>query len=145
MDINRFKDRVMLTVVSVALLLVSAIVTQLISWSPWLLLIPILLLLAIKPICAFKRWLALRWNGFFVRSTREYRAIYEERSGNEIRSIPLHTENFEPGRDHVVIPTRSEWNNLAPEWAKNRRDEIFQRVIKNWHKGWVWLPTDWET
>jgi hypothetical protein len=140
---NQFKKIIIILGVAGLLILMVGAFEFLISWSPWLLLTPIILMLAAIPIYKMTRWIALRRKGFFISRTRKQQVIYEERHGKKVETIPLETVNFGPGENHIVIPTRQTWDNQAPSWAKNRRDEIFNRVVEEWPKDWVEFPEDW--
>jgi hypothetical protein len=120
------------------------LITFLAVMFPWVLFSLVLFLLAVIIFYRLKRWIALRFDGYHIAHSRtmNYRCIYEERFGREIKSIPLETINFEPGRDFVVVPTRENWNFQAPDWAKNRRDEILGRVIKK--RVPYEFPQDWQ-
>lgn len=96
------------------------------------------------PIYSFRRWLSLRKKGFFVAHTRSHRVVYEEKVGAEVMTIRVPcTPVDELGRYRVIIPSRGKWQAWAPEWAKLRRDEVFNRVIKGVPPGWTELPADW--
>ncbi len=30
----------------------------------------------------------------------------------------------------IIVPSENEWRQTMPEWAKNRRDEIMQRIVR---------------
>jgi hypothetical protein len=96
------------------------------------------------PIYAFRRWLALRTKGYFVALTRRHPVVYQERVGAELMAIQVRcTPVDELGRYRVLIPSWAEWQTSAPEWAKQRRDEIFSRIIRGVPQGWTELPADW--
>ncbi len=96
------------------------------------------------PIYGFRRWLALHTKGYFVAITKRHPVVYQERVGTELMAIQVRcTPVDELGRYRVIIPSREEWQSLAPEWAKHRRDEVFSRIIKGVPPGWTELPADW--
>jgi len=96
------------------------------------------------PIYSFRRWLALRARGYFVAHTKRHPVIYQERVGAELMAVQVPcTPVDELGRYRVLVPSRAEWQTSAPEWAKHRRDEIFNRIIKGVPPSWTELPADW--
>jgi len=96
------------------------------------------------PIYGLRRWLAHRGKGYFVAHTRRHPVVYQERAGRELLAIQVHcTPVDELGRYRVIIPSQAERQISAPEWAKHRRDEIFNRIIKGVPPGWTELPADW--
>ena len=96
------------------------------------------------PVYGLRRWLAHRGKGYFVAQTRRHPVVYQERAGRELLAIQVHsTPVDELGRYRVIIPSRAEWQTSAPEWAKHRRDEKFNRIIKGVPPGWTELPADW--
>lgn len=133
------KDKLYLVVIAIGLLLVVGAFTTL----PWLLLLPVAIIAIAYPIYLLRRTFALHKRGFFVTHSRKHPVIYEEKREDVVVAIPIHTQNFEPGRYDVIVPTRAEWQRSAPEWAKDRRDEIFKRIIEARPKGWAVLPDDW--
>ena len=133
------KDKLYLVVIAIGLLLVVGAFTT----FPWLLLLPVAVIAIAYPVYLLRRTFALRRRGYFVRHSRQHPVIYEERRDDGVVAVPIHTEGFEPGRNDVIVPTRAEWLRSAPEWAKDRRDEIFKRIIEARPKGWAVLPDDW--
>lgn len=136
---SRLKDKLYLVAIATGLLLVVGAFVA----FPWLLLLPVGIIPIAYLIYILRRSFTLRRRGYYVRHSRQHPVIYEETRGDSIVSVPIHTEGFEPGRNDVIVPTRAEWLHSAPEWAKNRRDEIFKRIIEARPKGWVVLPDDW--
>ena len=91
-----------------------------------------------------RRTVSLRERGYFLACTKQRPAIYEVQIGGELVALPIPTTpRDELGVFHVVVPSQAEWQRSAPDWAKNKRDEIFTRVIAGVPKGWVKFPDDW--
>jgi hypothetical protein len=134
------KQKLVVVAIALVLILVSLAFTT----FPWLLLLPVAIIAIAYPVYLLRRIFALRMRGYFVTNSRKQPVIYEERRDGRVVSVPIQTEGFEPGRDDVVVPTRAEWLRSAPEWAKDRRDEIFKRIIEARPKGWAVLPDDWK-
>jgi hypothetical protein len=126
-----------------AIALVVALITWVLTSFPWLLLLPVAILVIGYPVYLIRRTFALRWKGYFVAHSRQHRIIYEERRDDLVAYIPIHTAMVDHGCHEVIVPTREEWLRTAPDWAKDRRDEIFKRIIKAQPKGWAALPDDW--
>jgi hypothetical protein len=136
---RNLKDKLYVVIIAIGLLLVVGAFMS----FPWLLLLPVAIIAIAYPVYLLRRIFALRRRGYFVRHSRRHPVIYEEKSADGVVAVPIHTKGFEPGRNDVIVPTRAEWLRTAPEWAKERRDEIFKRIIEARPKGWAVLPDDW--
>jgi hypothetical protein len=106
----------------------------------------VVLWFAVKGVTAFiKRKHALNRADFFSREPFGAFGFvkYEENSDGKIESLKIPVESIETGWSVVVIPTRDQWNERMPEWAKGSRDEICKRVIAVMPKERVRLANDW--
>lgn len=112
---------------------------------PWILAIPVILILISLPIPKIRRSQALKKRGYFLIWGGEGRSSYEELTTAGARIVELPSEWTEVGRTELFIPTKAEWELKAPDWAANRRDEIFQRVIAVWNGFEIHYPADWPT
>jgi hypothetical protein len=128
--------------VGIAAIIIATTAT--ISHFPWLLLIPVALILIAIPVYKIRRSMWLRKRGYFITASRESPVVYEEMRDGAVSRIPIHTVDCGPGDYYVAVPTREEWSRIAPDWAQERRDEIFKRILKSRRKGSVALPDDWE-
>jgi hypothetical protein len=131
------------TFVVAAIALVIILLTLGIERFPWVLLLPVAAIAVAYPAYLLRRIFALRRKGYFVTNSRKQPVIYQERRNGRVLSVPICTEHIEPGRNDVIVPTRADWLRTAPEWAKDRRDEIFKRIIEARPKGWAIFPYDW--
>jgi hypothetical protein len=138
---SRLKDKLWLVGIAIALFAIWFSVRM----FPWLLLLPVAAAVLAYPVYILRRALSLRSNGYFVRRTRKQPVmiIYEERREGQVVFLAIPTANIDVARDDVIVPTRAEWLLSSPEWARNRRDEIFTRIVKARPKGWAKLPDDW--
>lgn len=70
--------------------------------------------------------------GFRMRWVKEGQWLYEERaSTGEARLLPCErvtTGDGYPAPCEVRITSASAWNSRMPSWARNRRQEILQRI-----------------
>jgi hypothetical protein len=110
---------------------------------PWILVIPVVLILISLPIPKIRRSQALKKNGYFLIWGREGRSSYEELTTTGTQIVELPSEWTEVGRPELFIPTKAEWELKAPDWAATRRDEVFQRVITVWNGFETHYPADW--
>lgn len=53
---------------------------------------------------------------------RDYKIVTYKEYGKGVLEL-----TFDPC---VVVPSENEWRQEMPDWAKNRRDEIVQRIIR---------------
>jgi len=74
--------------------------------------------------------LRLRRQGYRFRGAGRERFLYEELADGEIRHLVVYGTFMPKGKMGIYWPTREVWQQQAPDWAKNRRDEIFDRIRK---------------
>lgn len=110
---------------------------------PWILAIPVILILISLSIPRIRRYRALKKRGYFLIWGGEGRSSYEELTTAGTRIVDLPSEWTEVGRPELFVPTKVDWELKAPDWAANRRDEIFQRVIAVWNGFEIHYPADW--
>ena len=125
------------------MLLVIAILIALATRYPWLLVIPGLLILVSWPIYRIRRSMSLKRRGFFLDWGSSGASTYEETTVDGSRKVPIPSSWTENGRADLFIPTRSDWGHTAPDWAAQRRDEIFKRVVSVWNGFEIHYPVDW--
>lgn len=68
--------------------------------------------------------------------------VYEERHGDSLRALVIDVVNTEPGRWDMFFPTAAKWTTSVPEWAKERREEIAQRIAKRYKHKRFHYPSD---
>jgi hypothetical protein len=112
---------------------------------PWLWMVPAILILISWPIPRIRRSRSLKSRGFFFIWGSDGSSSYEEMAATGTRVVQLPSRWTEVGRPELFIPTRAEWKLTAPDWAANRRDEIFQRVVSVWDGFEIHYPQDWRT
>ena len=127
----------------IAMLIVIIIVCAL-AWSyPWLLTVPVALIALSYPIYIVRRSRSLKNRGYFLVEGKEGATTFEEVADGEVRSIALPSGWTGPGEIGLSIPTVQEWKATAPDWAADRRDEIFTKVITMWFTRDITYPSDW--
>lgn len=112
--------------------------------SPWVLVVPPILI-------AFhysKQWstraIHLRAKGYFSGRQVRDKWIYEERRGGSVYSLTLEVENTEPGHYEIFVPTGDQWRASVPSWAQDRREEIAYRIAEGWKPDDFHMPNDLE-
>jgi hypothetical protein len=110
---------------------------------PWILAIPVILILIGLLVPKMRGSQATKKRGYLLIWRGEGRSSYEELTTAGTRIVELPSQWTEVGRPELFIPTKTEWELKAPEWAANRRDEIFQRVIAVWNGFEIHYPADW--
>jgi len=125
------------------MLLVMAVLIELATRYPWLLVIPVLIIPVSWPVYRIRRSMSLKRRGFFLIWGSSGASTYEEKTVDGSRKVPIPSSWTENGRAELFIPTRSDWGHTAPDWAAQRRDEIFRRVVSVWNGFEIHYPNDW--
>ena len=125
------------------MLLVPVVLIAVVTSNSWFLLIPVFLLLMSWSGYHFRRSRSLKRKGFFFTWGSSGASSYEEATGDGSRKVLIPSSWTENGRAELFIPTRSDWERAAPDWAAQRRDEIFQRVVSVWNGFEIHYPGDW--
>jgi len=68
-----------------------------------------------------------RTRGYLVSRHGRDQVEYRERSRDGVRSLVIGGDLLKTGR-LIYIPTREQWDETMPSWARGRRDEIVDRV-----------------
>lgn len=110
---------------------------------PWILVLPVILILVSLTISKMRRARSFKKRGYCLVWGKEGRSAYMESVSAGTRIVDLPSEWTEVGRPELFIPSRGEWTLKAPDWARGRRDEIFQRVVAVWNGFEIHYPTDW--
>lgn len=106
---------------------------------PWLLLVgPLLLIIGGVILIWNREKIRLRSQGW-TATPSEYR---EMRAGKP-ELISLTSIYHGCGRHELHIPAEEEWRKVAPDWAADRRDEIFTRVARQSGVDSIRYPEDW--
>lgn len=116
-------------------LLAIAVLTTL-----WLLLVPVALVAFFILKNLLVRTVALRSKGYYAGRRIRDTWVYEEMQGESCVSLTLPVENTEPGHYELFFPTELQWRESVPQWAKNRRVEIANRIAEGWKASDVHLP-----
>ncbi len=70
----------------------------------------------------------LRRQGYRVRWYGRDSFYYEEIEAGQIRRLMICGELMARGPRHVYFPDPDDWQRKMPDWAKDRRDEILNRI-----------------
>ena len=127
----------------IAILLGILVLVALVWYYPWVLVVPVIFIAISYPIYHVRRYRSLKKRGYFLVPGKEGGATYEESSDGDIRSINLPSYWTAPGEAELFIPSIPEWKETAPDWAQDRRDEIFLRVVSLWFGAAINYPPDW--
>jgi hypothetical protein len=111
--------------------------------SPWLVLVPLTLIVYGFLKQELVRTLSLNRKGYFTGRRYREHWIYEERRGFEIAALMLPVANTGPGHYEMFIPKDAAWRATVPDWARERREEIALRIAERWRQKDFHLPSDW--
>ena len=92
----------------------------------------VVILLLFYPLLWFvyqlRRYLRLRFRGFFVTREGRDNIVYEERRAGATQRLIIHGELMASGPHVVYVPDEEEWQKEMPDWAHGRRAEILETV-----------------
>lgn len=86
------------------------------------------LLVVFWAIYGLRRQFALAVRGFWVAGKGRDNFEYQERRGGKIARIFIYGERILGGPSVVYVPADDDWRQSVPEWARDRREEIFARI-----------------
>jgi hypothetical protein len=72
--------------------------------------------------------LRFRRLGYRVRWSGRESFYYEEIAAGQIRGLPFGWGSVARGKIGIYWPSREAWQKKMPDWAKSRREEIFDRI-----------------
>ena len=75
-----------------------------------------------------RSWWRLRRQGYRLRARGRERFLYEELANGEVRRIAIEAAFMPKGKFGIYWPTSDAWRQQMPDWARDRRDEIFERI-----------------
>jgi hypothetical protein len=70
----------------------------------------------------------LRKHGYRVRWFGRDSIYYEELEAGDVRRLMIYGELMARGPRHVYFPDPDDWQHRMPDWAKDRRGEILNRI-----------------
>jgi hypothetical protein len=111
--------------------------------SPWLVLVPLTLIVSAFLKQELVRTLSLNRKGYFAGRRYREHWIYEERQGTNIAALMLPVANTGPGHFEMFIPDDGTWRAMVPDWAREQRAEIALRIAEGWKPKDFHLPADW--
>jgi hypothetical protein len=86
---------------------------------------------------AWKGHRGFQQKGYRVYGTTDDGFRYRERHEGGIRELTLPGVLVEPGHAVYCRLSAEEWINLAPEWARDRKQEIEARILEDpYHQPW---------
>lgn len=116
-------------------------VMMLLQHFPWLLLLPVLLLLVVIWRDS-ARAPSLRKHGYQI-NLRSDRWVYEERADGNLRKVDL--VKYESGPERTLfIPPLDEWTARVPPWAAERREEMLRKLMAWQSPAYIRYPADWD-
>jgi len=72
--------------------------------------------------------LRLRRCGYRFRAAGRERFLYEEMANGEVRRLVIYGAFMPKGKFAIYWPAPEAWRQQMPDWAKDRRNEIFDRI-----------------
>jgi hypothetical protein len=75
-----------------------------------------------------RSWWHLRKQGYRARWHGRDSLYYEEVAGGQFRRLVIGGELMARGSRLIYFPNEDDWQQNMPDWAKSRREEIFDRI-----------------
>ena len=91
-----------------------------------------------------KRRVSLNRLGYFGGGCERGACVYEEYVNGKLLKLKVKLENTEPGHWELFVPNESEWRSYVPEWAKDRRIEIIERIKPYYKASDIHFPSDFK-
>jgi len=89
---------------------------------------------------ARQQWIRL---GYRIRRCGRDTWVYEERTPGEARHLEFEGEMLAGAPSVLYLPTPRGWRNSMPEWARDRRAEIVDRITEALGRaGWTYEEGD---
>ncbi|MBN4061471.1 hypothetical protein JYT58_01015 [bacterium AH-315-G11] len=91
-----------------------------------------------------QRRISLNRFGYFAGRRVQKDCVYEEYINGKLLKFRLKLENTEPGHWELFVPSKDEWHSTAPEWARDRRAEIIERIKPHFKSTDIHFPDDFK-
>ena len=77
---------------------------------------------------------ALKKRGWGIKDRKHTSFCYVENTENENRELIFECVQIDHVLSEIILPSNEEWLNKTPEWARDKKDIIIKRLIKEFEK-----------